>query len=798
MCAMARSHVATFRGHPPSAVVAGRVLRRSAAAVIAAAVIAAAAAVAALAGQAQATQIRAVQPRVQTRDGQVALTVTSVNPGFAQTRHTVTINGTVHNLTGSAMDTLSIGMLSSQTPLNSMPLVDDFAAGIYSPPLMQPVTGITPFVVNALAAHETRAWTVQVSAKALGLSCFGVYPLTAQVSDASGTSLASSAVPLPFWPLNPHGCPANPRPASISWIWPLIDNPHQGPCQGVLLDNALAASIRPGGRLGGLLAAANQYGAGARLTFAIDPALLNSLTLMRQPYQVEASRAAGCGKTTQYAASQAAAAWLNGLVHATAGQVVFATPYADVDLAALIRYGMDTDLNQAVNDGDQIAGQTLGRAAPAPLPAAGGRLAAVAWPAGGIASRTVLEYLAAELKINTVILTQPTTSLPYPPGAVTRVMTGAGQPMNVLLADDSLSRLLRERGVESRQAAAISSVSQLFLAETAMNVAADPNVSRPIVVTPPRRWNPSRALADHLLTDTEKAPWLRPANINQLSELPTQNPGGAVSQSKLGAELSRRLLAKVNAVDGRIGLLESILGNYDPTLRRAVFGIESSWWRSRGGAQRARIALSRASAYVSDQFGRLSLGGNRYVTLGGRSGSVIVSVRNGLDYPIKVHLVVKVTNISGSVLVPIPPGQILVQPGKVAEQKLAVHATQTGKAVLHFSLVSPSGAALPHGRLTMQVQASNFGRIALIICGAALAVFVFASAARAIRQGRPAPPGGPGQAGPGQAADPRDPPDASDGTDSVNMDQPGLTPAGQVAADPRFGSPGHGRVEERQ
>ncbi len=750
---------------------------------------------AALAGQAHASPLSFVRhSAIRHRavpGGPLALTVTSVGPdGYAQTGQTITISGMVRNLTGSAMDSLSVGILSAPAPLSSMTAVKEFAAGTYSP-FMQPVAGVGPFMVTALAAHSAATWTVRVPAKALGLTCFGVYPLTAEASDGFGTQLASSDVPLPFWPQSSRGCPRT-RPADISWIWPLIDSPHQGPCQGVLLDNTLAASIRPGGRLSDLLAAASHYGASAKLSYAIDPALLDSLAVMRQPYQV--GHAASCGDARQYPASSAAAAWLRGLTRVTASQDVFVTPYADVDIGALVRYGLDTDLNQAVFDGEQIAGRLLGRdPAPVPLPATGRKLAAVAWPAGGIANEAVLEYLAAELKISTVILAQPAAAPPATAGTVTRVTTGAGQPVNVLLANDALSQLLRSRAIGSRRPAASFSVRQLFLAETAMNVAANPSAPRPIIVTPPRRWSPSESLASDLLAETTTAPWLSPANIGQLSGLAPQSAGGRVTQSRPGAELSRRLLDKVSALDGKIGPLESIFfPGHDPTLRHAVFGIESSWWRSRGGTRQALAALALTSRYVGNQYGQLSLGGNRYVTLGGRSGSVIISVRNGLDYPIKVYLRVKVNDLTGSVSVNVPKKPILVPPGKIAEQKLSVQATQTGSALLHFSLVSPAGAPLPHGRLTMHVQASDFGRIALIICGAALAVFVLASAARAIRQGRPAPPGA------GQAAGPQGLPGSGGEPDSVISGQPGLTAASQVASDPRFGSPGHGSAEEGQ
>lgn len=804
MCAMARSHVATFRGHPADTMVARPTLQRSTVATVAAAAAVAAAAVAALAGPARAVPARTVQHSAIQPGASLALTVNSVNPGYEQTDRGVTISGSVRNLTGSAMSTLSVGVRSATTPLNSTAAVDEFATGTSFPPLLlRTVTGVKPFPIATLAAHAVTRWAVLVPAKALGLSCFGVYPLTIQVSDALGAPQASYAVPLPFWPKNPHGCATGPRPqpAGISWIWPLIDSPHQGPCPGVLLDNTLAASIRKGGRLHDLLATASQYGASAQLTFAIDPALLDSLTVMRQPYRV--GRAASCGHTTQYPASLAAAAWLKGLARATAKQAVFVTPYADVDIAALIRHGAATeaDLNEAVREGDQIAHRVLSRdPSPVSLPAGSSKLAAVAWPAGGIASGPVLEYLAAtQLKIKTVILAQPGAPQSAPRAAVAKVTTESGLLVNELRADDSITALLRRRAVDSRQRGAISRVNQLFLALTAVNVATSPS---PIVVTPPRRWNPSESLANDLLTDTA-APWLKPGNIGQLSKRAPQRATGAASHSRRGAELSGRLLDKVKALDGKVGLLESIFASPDPTLRRAVFGIESSSWRSRGGTKRALVALARTAQYVSDQFSRLSLGGNRYVTLGGRSGSVIVSVRNGLSYPINVVLRVKVTDIDGSVSVSLPSAPILVQPGKVSEEKLPVHASQGGSALLHFSLASPTHGLLPRGRLTMQIGASNFGRIALIICGVALAVFVFASAARAIRS-RPTPTsagpeelptGSPG--GAGVAADPQDASDVGSEPGSVMLDQPGLTPAGQVPADP-IGSPGEGRAEESQ
>ena len=72
---------------------------------------------------------------------------------------------------------------------------------------------------------------------------------------------------------------------------------------------------------------------------------------MTKPYQVVSAVRNGTCQGKQQSASQAAAAWLAGLKSATAGQPVFVTPYADADIAALTRYGMNADLTRAFTRG---------------------------------------------------------------------------------------------------------------------------------------------------------------------------------------------------------------------------------------------------------------------------------------------------------------------------------------------------------------------------------------------------------------------------------------------------------------
>src|SRR5262249_34912626 len=157
-----------------------------------------------------------------------------------------------------------------------------------------------------------------------------------------------------------------------------------------LIDNRLATSIAPDERLGYLLAIGSRYSAQAKLTWAIDPSLLDSTAAMRHSYAVGAS--ASCRPARQRPASPAASGWLSTLLKATANHPVFLTPYADVDVAALVNHGSH-DLDRAFAEATQVGRRILHRTPPAPVPT-GHQLASIAWPASGIASRAVLVSLA--------------------------------------------------------------------------------------------------------------------------------------------------------------------------------------------------------------------------------------------------------------------------------------------------------------------------------------------------------------------------------------------------------------------
>jgi hypothetical protein len=164
--------------------------------------------------------------------------------------------------------------------------------------------------------------------------------------------------------------------------------------------------------------------------------------------------------------------------------------------------------------------------------------------------------------------------------------------------------------------------------------------------------------------------------------------------------------------------------------------------------------------------------------------------------------------------------------------KLTVHVkANQGKITLR--LVPPNDSPLachrpsachllPASPLIILVHPTDFGTVALVIIAVALAVFVIASASRAIRNGRPIPPADsaqtaadhpapPDPAEPGSApsqppgpspepsgfADPGNRPEHIDSVGSDRSDRSELEPAGPALTDQEPAAPSRRATEER-
>jgi hypothetical protein len=696
----------------------------------------------------------------------VSLAITSVSPTYATPGKSVTVSGTLTNTSSTGLSGLSIQLSSSGIPFDSRDQLQDYADGSYLGD--EPVLGEVTTLTKTLAPRATVGWSVALSPSAVPMNGFGVYPLAAeadQTENGSLTELTVSRTFLPFWPGTKEG---DPQAEDIAWVWPLIDQPRQAICPG-LLNNGLAGSLASGGRLDGLLQAGRTYADSAHLTWAIDPALLANVATMIKPYTVTTParvRDGGCGGTNERA-SPAASSWLDQLKSATDGQPVFVTPYADADIAALIRYGLNADLTRAFTEGRSVASSVLGRNFSASAPASSTNLIGMAWPADGIADYADLENLAASDGINTVLLdssTMPPSPMQnYTPTAQATTPDGVGAPLKVLLSDDTITQILGSASSPSESKAAVFSVEQRYLAETAMIAAERPSLARAVVVAPPRRWDPPAGLASDLLAETVQAPWLRPVSLASLAAV--KNPSGQVRRqpprARSGAQLGKPLLSEARVLDQQARLLMSVEQHPDPALGDVAAAVESSAWRGGGRAGQQGTALAQQLyAYLRSNEGDLTVVGVRRVTLGGLKGTVPVSISNGLGYTVHVKLQAE---SSGGVTGVGPPRAVIVPPGEQETFRVAVTATNVGSTTLRFRLLTPEGKPFP-AQTSMTVQATNYGTLVLVIIAAALGVFVLTAGARGVRRTRRRLRPGPADSG-DQAAEPRetdrDPQDAA-------------------------------------
>lgn len=687
----------------------------------------------------------------------VAVDISGMSPRWAEAKSGVAVSGSLTNASKSPVRGVIVQLFSSANPVLSS---SDIELGIVqlNDPADVPISGASWHLAGVLQPGQSVRWTIRFLASKIGMSAFGVYPLAAVLQNAAGTDIGSgtSSSYLPYLPAKKSGF-ALPAREQISWLWPLIDKPLlnkpwvRDNCTGAQAQ-ALGQSLAPGGRLAGLVDAGQGSATSGRadawasksaqskasraepaqslagmdgITWAVDPALLAN------------ARALSACRQTAPSLAKSAAGWLTALRAATQGQPLFAMPYADPNIVALIRQGHQGDVRRAFELGRTVTRRVLNRdVTPSRRLGSGSAQAsqtsAIAWPAGGMAGYNTAENLFVD-QVRTMVLNR--SSFPGAPGTVVKALDGGGGYVTILLADDGLSRLLQSAGNSAGSAFA---TSQAFLAATAVLAAQQPG--QPIIVAPPARWDPPAGLASDLLTGTSAAPWLSPVSLTALARAKSipgiQLPAGSPGERSY----SRRELRKLKVLGRQLSQLESIQATPDPGLFLPVSTIESSAWQGKSRVT-AEVMLRRVAIKLhQEQRGVQIVAGGR-ITLGGLKGSVPVSIDNKLGFAIRVKLQLRYSQSDGMKIREDPP-VVTISARSPQTIKLHVQATKVGSTTITMRLASASGQPLPAypgNPARMTVQATQVGVLGMIIFASALGIFLVASAARAVRHGRPAP-----------------------------------------------------------
>ena len=641
---------------------------------------------------------------------QASIAIDGMNPRWATPGSTVTVTGKVHNASQATMHGVAVRLEASGQAVSSLSATCSATGACAS---ITPVARASSGAASTLKPGQSSNFSISFKVKQVGMTAFGDYPLTA-VLQLDGVPIGAASTFLPYIPAA-HGSKGRLRPVSISWIWPLIDVPFTATPGTAVCSTAqartLAASLSPGGRLNGLLAAGQSLSRQVQLTWAIDPALLRNVETLTT-----------CPEGPKVA--KPALTWLAQLKAATMHEPVVVTPYADVELG-LIGRGHDQDVAEAFSLGRQLAGRVLGRDL---NPVASSPISGLAWPSEGAVTYGVLGSLAADDDIRSVLL--DSAKVPRVPHTASMMPDGVGGSALVLRYSGELSQILSSA---TSGAGSPFATAQQFTAQTVLLEQRYP--SDAIIVAPPQRWRPAAGVAQAVLSETSKAPWLRSAALSSLTSRGVSSGSELPTSISVGFRAS--VLREMHVIDQNISQLESVQARADPVSNGAVAlaALESSAWR--GVPRKAQLArLDDLNGYVTRQLHGVVVLATSRDTLGGLKGNVPVSIDNKLGFEVRVQL--RITSFTqppgGGMRMSLDEkGSVLVPAHKVVTIRLRVQAAQEGSSIVRIQLETPTGQPLP-SQIKLTVEPTQFGTLAMIILAAALAVFVIASATRALRR----------------------------------------------------------------
>ncbi|MDQ1683581.1 MAG: hypothetical protein QOC82_318 [Frankiaceae bacterium] len=671
----------------------------------------------------------------------------SLRPLAPQPGDTVVLTGTLHNETTDPVTNLDVSLRYRDNRVGSRSEFDDYATTADGPvPDRRAGDALVSVAGTGVDPGATVAFTVKVPVDSLHLDrrSWQVYEIGVKVVGVTRTAGTETVGRLrTFLPWAPMGVPGVGLPTRVAWVWPLADRPHRL-VGSTWLDDDLAGSLGPGGRLGRLLAAglaAETQHAPPRtqrdrqlhiirktvnpvpVTWAIDPMLVQDAGDMTGGYRVTTGRA-----TTAGHGRSAAADWLASLRSAVTHGEVLSLPYADPDIVAATRGGLSGEVQVAINRGQTSLGTALNVTA-----------LTYAWPPDGVLDQRTLDSLFAA-GVQTVVLDG--AALPIlggepaeTPGAHTVVRARDGN-LDALLVDDGL-RAVIAAGMDNHALEPLA--LQRFLAELLMVQAELPSDQRALVVAPDRRWAPDPAFAASLLADTGRVPWVQPVALstvldNPISTKVTREPLTYPSAER-ATELETSYLAQVRKAKGRADAFANILAVPGATQARdfddAVLRTLSSAWRDDHTEAATRLTAVRGALASTMRRVRIATGTGSFVTLTSNSGTVPVTVSNELDVP--VHVVVGIT--SGLHLKVAGNGRTseVIPPHRRIPIDVKATAQTSGVFPLEVTLYTPSGQT--YQRVKLFVRSTAYGAVALLITGGATAVLMIAVVVRLTRRG---------------------------------------------------------------
>lgn len=706
--------------------------------------IASAAAAAAATTVTVAPPVLAADPAddASNQDRPVRIDVGRFEPRVLTPGAVVTVTGTLTNTGKSPITALSLRLQRGQV----LTTRDELATATRDP---DPATTVLPSfqpVSGELAPGGEIDFGYTVGADQLRLDQDGVYPVLLNVNgtvDGDQRRVGELPTFLVQQPVDPTARTA------VGWLWPLTERTHRGPT-GEFLDDGLAGSIAPGGRLDRALAVierlpgstapgGTQIVPAIPVTLAIDPALVEELEHMAAgPYAVDGVAGAGRG-------TGAAAAFLDRLKAVAAVHPVVALPYGDVDVDSLDAAGLSSVVLRSLPGSPQgtaqdpvsagssatptSAAQTGGSPTPPAAGGAGARILAealdveprtdLAWAADGTMRPDALAGLQKggidRLVLSSAGLTDGQTAVGLSgssANAHTAVPTAAG-PVETLVADQTLGAIVG--GAEQAPGGA-RMAEQRYLAELAvLSLQAPAGTEQTVLIAPSRSVDAGPEGAGAMMADTAGLTWLRAASPDELFAGPAA-PAGDLAPPSDAAGLDPAGLVDITAaVAQREDLAGAVVENpgaalqaYDAAIARAT---SIAWRADAAGFRDAAAAVRSALEHLRSRVTLVAPADGTY-SLGSSDAPLVLTVRNDLPVAVQVLLVVHARGNRGLSISDI--GAQELAPGQRTTLQVPTQVRQSGGFAVSAQLTTPGGAPLGD-RISLQVKSTAYGSISLLI-----------------------------------------------------------------------------------
>ncbi|GAA1540056.1 DUF6049 family protein [Kribbella lupini] len=527
--------------------------------------------------------------------------------------------------------------------------------------------------------------------------------------------------------------PATPMPRKVSTalVIPLRHRPTL--LTGDRFTNdSLADALAPAGELGRLLA----IGKAQKVTWLVDPAMLDEVKRMAAGYRVTDN-----GQTRAGKGQKVAAAWIAAFNASRARNPVVLLPYGDPDVGSLI------DGGAPLRD---LVGQT--RTATEQYNLGGPQyFQSGLWLENGSASSRTLAAAStgyAGTKPDDVNLVPssawtPNTRPALAPTPMYDITTPEGPVKSVrtVIADSALTA----GGPDPTTANDPIQVRQRFAAETAL-LASTGKGQITVVALPPRGWDETgqstAALASGLTL-----PWTTPVGLDvfyradpahpQAKPVLTRGPNVPRSTPGLTANQLQQVKSLASATTTYLSLLTD-RSRADENLRRALLRSTSTSWRGFPDESQ-RFATAELSS-VNSLLGKVHLvtnaganGRELKVNLSGSKGTFPLTIANELPLSVRVRVVVRSVNRTD---LRIDPVQIrTIPPGQKATYQIDASAEQNGLIRAEAQVVTVDELSVGSSR-ELVIQAAQYGSVGWILVGSAVALLFGTSAVRIYRRVR--------------------------------------------------------------